>query len=207
MSSEVVLLTQIALNILTATEELPESSTSIYFLKETARKLLQDAALHLAHSSPCSPCLLSSSDTPLDSPSQGTSTEVVAAPEDAASVASHTRRDFTRWCKSLSLAAGHQFYIVGGGQSKVCFKLVWSRDGKALLETTCPDGVILRGLSPTGILKAYIKKTTGKERNVDGWKRLSMRSPNGLTQWPIREAEWNKYTWAGGKFSEIPIHA
>ena len=193
MPSESVLLAQIALNILTATEEISADSTSLPFLKETARKLLQDVSSRLADvplvgGSPPSECCVERPTT-------------AAQPDASAeSVASHTRRDFTRWSKSLGLPAGHVFYTVGGGQSKVCFKLVWGRDGKALLETTCPDGVILRGLSPTGILKAYIKKTTGKEANVDGWKRLSIRSPNGLMQWQIRDEQWTKYKWHDGKF-------
>jgi hypothetical protein len=205
MPSEVILLTQIALNILTATEEFPESSSSIPFLKETARKLLQDATVYLSPSSPSGPSVLNTPDQGNCAPQEA---DVPEAPEIPESVASHTRRDFTRWAKSLALPAGHQFFTVGGGQSKVCFKLVWGRDGKALLETTCPDGVILRGLSPTGVLKAYIKKTTGKEANVDGWKRLSMRSPNGLAQWPIREPDWMNYQWVNGKFvgEETGIH-
>jgi hypothetical protein len=200
MPTEASLLVQIAANILTAIEQFPESSSSIPFLKETARKLLQDATFHL---SPSSPSVLSTPDQGNSPPQEAEASPAVE------SVASYTRRDFTRWAKSLGLPTGHQFYTVGGGQTKVCFKLVWGRDGKALLETTCPDGVILRGMSPTGILKAYLKKTTGKEANVDGWKRLSMRSPNGLTQWPIRETEWMNYHWADGKFvsDEKGIHA
>lgn len=193
MPSESVLLVQIALNILTTVEELPAESKSLDFLKETARKLLQDVSSHLGSDVAAEPASAGGCAPPEQLP------EPPAAPE-IESVASHTRRDFTRWCKSLSLPAGHQFFTVGGGQSKVCFKLIWGRDGKALLETTCADGVILRGLSPTGILKAYIKKASGKEANVDGWKRLSMRSPNGLTQWPIRDEAWHKYLWQDGKF-------
>ena len=48
MPSESVLLTQIALNILTATEQISADSTSLPFLKETARKLLQDVSSRLA---------------------------------------------------------------------------------------------------------------------------------------------------------------
>ena len=208
MPTEASLLAQIAVNLITGLEQLPENSSSLQFLKETAHKLLQDAsqALYRIHCPLDCDGVLS---PPGESSSpQGTPATPLAAGEDT-SVASHSRRDFTRWCKTLSLPPGHQFFTVGGGQGKVCFKLVWGRDGKALLETTCPDGVILRGVSPTGVLKAYLKKTSGKETNVDGCKRLSMRSPDGLTQWQIRDHNWLNYEWVNGKFisDEKGIHA
>jgi hypothetical protein len=188
-TSESTLLARIAYELLLGAEELPQGSSSAPFLRSTATKLFKDVLASLS---------LSDSTAPTLAQQQPVLPEPSARPD--ASVASHSKRDFTRWCKGLSLPAGHQFYTVGGGQNKVLFKLVWGRDGKALLEAACPDGVILRGLSPNGILKAYMKKTTGKEVAVDGWRRLSMRSPDGLTQWPIRDPEWDKYEWVNGKF-------
>jgi hypothetical protein len=188
-NSEAVLLSNVAHELLVASEKLPEGSTHINFLKETARKLFQDVVHHL------SPPVVSAH-VPTPAPAQHPPSP---PSQEAQSIASYTKRDFSRWCKSLGLPNGHQFFTVGGGQSKVCFKLVWS-GAKAVLEATCPDGVILRGHSPNGILKAYLKKTTGKELNVDGWRRLSMRTPDGLSQWQIRDPEWEKYQWIGGKF-------
>lgn len=210
MPTEPSLLAQIAVNLITGLEQLPEDSPSLPFLKETAHKLLQDASQALYRTPGAADCGGVLFPTGEGSQPQGppaTAPTADLAGEDT-SVVSHSRRDFTRWCKILGLPPGHQFFIVGGGQGKVFFKLVLGRDGKALLETTCPDGVILRGVSPTGILKAYLKKTTGKEANVDGWKRLSMRSPDGMTQWPIRDYNWLSYEWVGGKFisNEKNIH-
>jgi hypothetical protein len=199
MPSEASLLAQIAVNILCALEDLPESCASTSFLKETARRLLQDATAHLSSGAPDSLGVLNKEP---ECPSEGARVEPgnsTDIPEDNESVASRSRRDFSRWCKALGLPNGHQFFTEEE-QSKLSFKLVWGRDSKALLETTCPDGVILRGMSPTGILKAYLKKTAGKESNVDGWKKLSMRSPDGSTLWQIRDHEWRNYTWMSGKF-------
>ena len=194
-ASESTLLARIAYELLRGADELPEGSKTIGFLRSTAQKLCQDAATFITFQGN------NPSGTPSISLPSAPAGAVPAA--SAESVASHSKRDFTRWCKGLSLPAGHQFFTVGGGQNKVLFKLVWGRDGKALLEATCPDGVILRGLSPNGILKAYMKKTTGKEVAVDGWRRLSMRSPDGLTQWPIRDPEWDKYEFVNGKFVNV----
>jgi len=192
--NEVTLLARIAYELLRGADELPEGSKTLGFLRSTAQKLCQDAVSILQGNGALG---IPTSTLPA---AAATPPPVAAPPE---SVVSHSKRDFTRWCKGLSLPAGHQFFTVGGGQNKVLFKLVWGRDGKALLEATCPDGVILRGLSPNGILKAYMKKTTGKEVAVDGWRRLSMRSPDGLTQWPIRDPEWDKYEFVNGKFVNV----
>jgi hypothetical protein len=104
------------------------------------------------------------------------------------------KKDFTRWCKSLNLEEGHPFFYIKGGQSVQVFNLIYKRDGTAHIQGTCSDGTILMG-TPRSVLKAYIRKTTNKERNFDTWDILSMQSPNGLTKWPISHFHWINYEW------------
>lgn len=121
-------------------------------------------------------------------------------PTDAATLFSETtatgKRDFTRWCKTLNLPQGTHFYLTGGGQNKQIFKLVWTKDRKALLETTCSDGTVLRGKSPSGILKTYIEKVSNRPiTQIDGWSRLSMRSPIDNRQWQLKDMNWMKWEY------------
>jgi len=105
-----------------------------------------------------------------------------------------TKKDFTRWCKTLDLEEGHPFFYIKGGQSVQVFNLVYRRDGIAHIQVTCSDGTILIG-SPRSVLKAYIRKTTNKEKQINPWMSLSMQSPNGLTKWSISERLWMNYEW------------
>jgi hypothetical protein len=116
--------------------------------------------------------------------------------ETNTSVQGVNKKDFTRWCKTLGLEQGHPFFYIKGGQSVQVFHLGYRREGTAYLHTTCADGTVLNEKSPSGILKAYLRKVTNKDRAItDAWSRLSMQSPNGLTKWAISERTWLNYEW------------
>jgi hypothetical protein len=128
---------------------------------------------------------------------------------DTITASNGTKRDFSKWCATRRLPQGHTFYLTGGGQQKQAFRLCWTGapsagtfGRRALLETTCPDGKILRSPSPSGILKAYFKNTTNREWKGDAWSRLSMRSNLG-TLWNIKDAQWEKFEWQGGRWVNV----
>jgi len=102
--------------------------------------------------------------------------------------ATTSKRDFTRWVNRLQLPHGHLFWYCNES-----FKLVL-KDGKAFLTRSFPDCSVIQATSPSGILKAHIKKKLGKDRALDGWKKLCMYTEDAHF-YNIGWNGWLKRTW------------
>jgi hypothetical protein len=121
-------------------------------------------------------------------------------PDDTRSVAQGTtttnggRRDFTKFCRSLGLPAGHIFTLMKGSTVEASFSLSYIA-GKAMLSIDCQDGTRLSANSPSGIVQRYIRKVKGKIVTLNGWDKLHMQWNRTNTFFPISNTIWDNCSW------------
>jgi hypothetical protein len=125
-----------------------------------------------------------------------------APPKDDTSVITGTtsmsRRNFTCWAKTLNLPAGHSLYF-----GDVVFKLSYDKKNRATLTTQIRNGKTIVGYSPSGVIKAYLNSIGSVQKNVDGWKRLTMELEGEKKE--IGWIEWLQREWAEDKFCKLDI--
>ncbi len=125
-----------------------------------------------------------------------------APPKDDTSVITGTtsmsRRNFTCWAKTLNLPAGHSMYF-----GDVVFKLSYDKKNRATLTTQIRNGKTIVGYSPSGVIKAYLNSIGSVQKNVDGWKRLTMELEGEKKE--IGWIEWLQREWAEDKFCKLDI--
>jgi hypothetical protein len=120
--------------------------------------------------------------------------------EDSRSVAQETattngsRRDFTKFCRTLGLPAGHSFTLMKGSSVESTFHLSYVA-GKAMLFIDCQDGTRLSANSPSGIVQRYIRKVKGKIVSINGWDKLNMQWNRTNTFFPISNTIWDNCSW------------
>ena len=123
-------------------------------------------------------------------------------PKDDTSVITGTtsmsRRNFTCWAKTLNLPAGHSIYF-----GDVVFKLSYDKKSRATLTTQIRNGKTIVGYSPSGVIKAYLNSIGSVQKNVDGWKRLTMDLEGEKKEigWP----EWLQREWAVDQFRKLDM--
>ena len=116
--------------------------------------------------------------------------------DDATATTNGTRRDFTRFCKSLNLQSGHKFFIMSGANMpSQSFTLGYNKEGKARLEARFADGTLVISSSPSGIVRDAVKKLSGKNITANGWKRLHMKWNNSSSYYPIGNSIWLSSQW------------
>ena len=121
-------------------------------------------------------------------------------PRDDTSVITGTtsmsRRNFTCWAKTLNLPAGHSLFF-----GEVVFKLSYDKKNRATLTTQIRNGKTIVGYSPSGVIKAYLNSIGSVQKNVDGWKRLTMELEGEKKEigWP----EWLQREWAVDQFRKL----
>jgi hypothetical protein len=108
---------------------------------------------------------------------------------DSATVSTNTsRRNFGIWAKSLNLPDGHPIYF-----GDTIFTFAFDKKGRATLTTKTANGKTIIGYSPSGAIKGFLKATDSKRKNVDGWRRLTMKNEThtvihiGWPDWLLRE--------------------
>ena len=120
----------------------------------------------------------------------GTSPRLNDSKEILISVNAH--RDFTAWATSLNLQAAHIIYF-----GDVLFRLAYVK-GRATLTTRTRSGKTITRYSPSEAVNSYLKSIGSLQKNVDGWKRMSMITEKGESQtigwsgWDLRV--WDKQT-------------
>ncbi len=120
--------------------------------------------------------------------------------EDSRSVAQETattngsRRDFTKFCRTLGLPAGHAFTLMKGSSVETTFYLSYVAS-KAMLSIDCQDGTRLSANSPSGIVQRYIRKVKGKIVTLNGWDKLHMQWNRTNTFFPISNSIWENCSW------------
>jgi hypothetical protein len=123
-------------------------------------------------------------------------------PKDDTSVITGTtsmsRRNFTCWAKTLNLPAGHSLYF-----GDVVFKLSYDKKNRATLTTQIRNGKTIVGYSPSGVIKAYLNSIGSVQKNVDGWKRLTMELEGEKKE--IGWIEWLQREWSVDQFRKLDM--
>jgi hypothetical protein len=115
---------------------------------------------------------------------------------EATQTTNGSRRDFTRFCKSLNLPTGHKFFVMSGvNNPSQTLTLAYNREGKARLEARFADGTLEISGSPSGIVRSAVKKLTGKNTTANGWKRLHMRWNSSSSYYAIGNSIWLSSHW------------